>query len=83
MIREFSLGLPNKIHDQGVLFGTAKQDVEERLSSEQLFGYETLGQLSKFLEFHLSHYGQLVLYLYAEFGPKLHSSSTWNALTWL
>ena len=64
------------MHDQGVLFGTAKKDVEERLSSEQLFGYKTLGRLSKFLEFHLSHYRQLELYLYAEFGPELHSSST-------
>ena len=76
MIREFSLGLPNGMHDQGILFGIAKHDVEERLSSEQHFCYEILGQLSKFLEFHLSHYGQLELYLYAEFGPELHSSST-------
>ena len=63
------------MHDQRVLFRTAQWDVEERLSFEQHFGYETLGQLSKFLEFHLSHYGQLELYLYVEFGPELHSSS--------
>lgn len=44
------------LHDLEVLFGTAKQDVEERLSFECLFDCETFDQHYKVLEFHLFQY---------------------------